>query len=454
MATINKKKSIYNAKTFEDAPATIPNAVEQLKRTVMACMLWEDRFYESGEEVAKRIESLAAVVPEKDLKEIAIKAKYDQKIRHAPLLLGVAMARRGCLKADDLDKLIRRADELAEFVALYWKDGKCSLSKQVKLGLAKAFTKFDEYQLAKWNRDKEVKLRDVLFLCHAKPQNKGQADLWKRLIDGKLATPDTWEVEISASRDKRMSWARLIMEKRLGAQAFLMNLRNMLQAGITEEVLAQKMELFNYGKMLPFQFISAARAVPSLEPAIEKQMLKALAERPKIPGRTALLVDVSGSMDGNISAKGTLTGIETGGALAIIARELCENARVFTFSNDVVEVPARRGFALADAVDSSQCHNGTYLGKAIETIDKIGSDRIIVLTDEQSHDKVSIGKTRTYIINVAGYNREVTYGQNSVHVSGWSEKVIDYIMEYEGMREALSFAENTGGEISIPEEDE
>ena len=65
-------------------------------------------------------------------------------------------------------RVIQRADELAEFVALYWKDGKQPLSKQVKKGLAKAFTKFDAYQLAKYNNRKAiVKRRDELFLCRA-----------------------------------------------------------------------------------------------------------------------------------------------------------------------------------------------------------------------------------------------------------------------------------------------
>ena len=67
-------------------------------------------------------------------------------------------------------------DELAEFVAVYAKVNKVTpknvkkkLSAQVKKGLAQAFAKFDEYQFAKYNRDGDVKLRDVMFLCHPKP---------------------------------------------------------------------------------------------------------------------------------------------------------------------------------------------------------------------------------------------------------------------------------------------
>jgi len=47
-------------------------------------------------------------------------------------------------------RVIQRADELAEFVAIYWKDGRVPLSGQAKKGLAAVFPKFDEYQLAKY----------------------------------------------------------------------------------------------------------------------------------------------------------------------------------------------------------------------------------------------------------------------------------------------------------------
>ena len=67
--------------------------------------------------------------------------------------------------AETLTRVIQRADELTEFVAIYWSEGKLPLSAQVKKGLAAAFRKFDAYALAKYNRENPVKLRDVLFLA-------------------------------------------------------------------------------------------------------------------------------------------------------------------------------------------------------------------------------------------------------------------------------------------------
>ena len=129
-------------------------------------------------------------------------------------------------------RVIQRADELSEFVAIYWAMGRQPLSAQVKKGLAAAFGKFDEYALAKYDRAGAVRLRDVLFLCHARPVDEAQAALWKRLVDNQLATPDTWEVALSAAgrgegpegdREvaKRDVWERLLAERKLGALALL-----------------------------------------------------------------------------------------------------------------------------------------------------------------------------------------------------------------------------------------
>jgi hypothetical protein len=90
--------------------------------------------------------------------------------------------------------------------------------------------KFDEYSLAKYNRDNAVKLRDVLFLCHAKPKDKEQEALWKKLVEGTLETPDTWEVALSGGNEKKETWERLMQEKKLGGLAFIRNLRNMTNA--------------------------------------------------------------------------------------------------------------------------------------------------------------------------------------------------------------------------------
>ena len=113
-------------------------------------------------------------------------------------------------------------------------------------------------------------------------------------------------------------------------------------------------------------------------------------------------------------------------SLAMIGRELFGSLRVFTFSNSLVEVPGRRGFALRAAVTGSQSHGGTELGKALGQLP--ACDRLIVITDEQSHDRVP--DMKGYMINVASAKNGVGYG-TWLHIDGWSDKVLDYIVRYE-----------------------
>jgi hypothetical protein len=111
--------------------------------------------------------------------------------------------------------------------------------------------------------------------------------------------------------------------------------------------------------------------------------------------------------------------------LAILVREICERALVYSFSDELAAVPPRRGFALRDAIDASQSHSGTYLGKALAEI-REPYDRIIVITDEQSHDRVPGPRGRGYLVNVASAQNGVGYGPWT-HIDGWSESIVEYI---------------------------
>lgn len=447
MATINKKPKA--PRTHEGAIASHISPEQQLKRSVMACMLWEDQFYEDGVSIVDRIAHLSSVVSSDKVAQIAIEARNQMKLRHVPLLLAVSLARHRYLKADLIEQIIQRPDELTEFLAIYWKNGKCPLSAQIKKGLAKAFIKFDAYQLAKYNRDTTVKLRDVLFLCHAKPENDLQAEVWKKLIDGQLESPDTWEVSLSGGKDKKETWTRLLAENKLGGMALLRNLRNMEQAKVDEQLIFNALEKMNVSRILPFRFIAAAKYAPQWESQIEKAMLRCLSQQPKLKGKTILIVDVSGSMyGGNISKYSEMDRANVACALAIPIRELCEDAKIYaTAGNDSTRVhktklvPSRRGFALSDAI-YGMCDplggGGIFLKQVCEYVkDKESqADRIIVITDEQdcdidgSPERADAFGKHNYLINVASYKNGISYSK-FIHIDGWSEAVLSYIQEYE-----------------------
>ena len=447
MARLNIMKPAHLAgpRTHQGAPARYISPELQLRRSVLACLLWERQFYEDGVEIGGRIAELVPKVDAKKVAALAVEARERMNLRHVPLLLAREMARhtshRGVL-AETLERVIQRADELTEFVAIYWKDGRVPLSSQAKKGLAAAFPKFDEYQLAKYDRSGPIKLRDVLFLCHAKPRDDKQAGVWKKLIWGRLANPDTWEVAISVvgatnGANKRAAWERLLTENKLGALALLRNLRNFRESAVDEALVLAALSAMNTQRVLPFRFLAAARYAPQWEKALEQAMLASLAGQAKLPGKTALLVDVSGSMTAPLSRRSEVRRLDAAYGLAVLLREIAGKSAVYSFSDELVELPARRGFALCDAIEKSQSHNGTQLGKAVEELHRRAErdhnqsyDRLIVISDEQVHDTVPGPNATGYVVNVASYKNGVGYGKWT-HIDGWSEAVIEYIRELE-----------------------
>jgi TROVE domain-containing protein len=454
MARTNRPASRDPIYTHEGARAVHINPTQQLRRLVMAHMLWEDQFYIDGKTAAEQVAEAIKQVDPDVVAALAIEAREQQKLRHIPLFMCRVMAalptHRGVV-AETLARVIQRPDELTEYVALYWKEKRQTLSAQSKKGLAAAFQKFDEYQLAKYNRDDKVKLRDVLFLSHATPKDQAQAEVWKRLVNKELKTPDTWEVSLSGGAGKKETFERLIAEKKLGGLALLRNLRNMHDAGVSKSTISDALQSANLARVLPFRFIAAARAVPKLEDVIEIAMFRALENYPRLSGKTVLVVDVSGSMfhAGNVSPRSDISRVDAACALAALARETCDEVAVYaTAGNDGTQVhktrivPARRGFALIDAIEKDMAKalggGGIFLRQCLDYIydREREADRLIVITDEVDCDRKltpatanAFGK-RNYLINIASYKNGIGYGKFT-HVDGWSEAVLDFIREDE-----------------------
>jgi hypothetical protein len=436
MVSINKRFR-PGPRTHEGAKAIRFTPVQELRRALMNCLLWEDQFYEDGVSIAERIATLVVRVDPEDAAALAVAAREEMKLRHAPLLVVREMARyprHRVLVAETLERIVQRPDELTEFLAIYWADAlgpqqqrkRQPVSAQAKKGLARALRKFDAYQLAKYDRDGPVRLRDVLFLVHARPKDAEQEKVWKELVDGTLASPDTWEVSLSGGKDKRETFERLIAERKLGGMAVLRNLRLMQAAGVPRETIAGAIAAMRTDRILPYRFIAAARYAPDFEPELEDAMLKSVKDHPRLKGRTRLLIDVSGSMEATMSRQSEMTRLEAACGLAILAREVCDEVEVFTFSNAVKAIPSRRrGFALRDAIVGSQPHGGTLLGEAVRQVDQAGT-RLIVFTDEQSHDEVPAPNGVGYMVNVASYQHGVGKGPWR-RVDGFSEAIIGWI---------------------------
>lgn len=456
--------------------AAAQGAEGQLRRAVLSCLLWEDVAYQTGEGLAAEIKALVPQVPADRVAALAIEARTKSKLRHVPLYLARVMAALSTHKqvvGSLLPEIILRPDELTEFLAIYQKDGGKDqpISAQVKKGLAAAFARFNEYQLAKYNRDGDVKLRDVLFLTHPAPEGgigntkrerkmgkydtTPRADLYRRLVRNELATPDTWEVALSAGADKKATWTRLINEGKLGALAFVRNLRNMEQAGVDPKVIREGFGRVNTQWLLPLNMVAAAKHAPTWERELEGLMLRCLADQPKLKGRTILVIDSSGSMSASISSKSELNRLDAALSLAMLASEVCESVAIYMTAGGSEHATAlikpRRGFALLeDAKKAAQPlgGGGIFTRQALEYIktqEREKPDRIMVFSDSQDCDRTDkvpapFGE-HNYIIDIGAHTRGVNFaGVWDAEIAGFSPNFLSYIAALEG--QAIGVTEN------------
>ena len=170
-------------------------------------------------------------------------------------------------------------------------------------------------------------------------------------------------------------------------------------------------------------------------------------------GKSIVVIDVSGSMyGGSISEKSTVDRAQAACQLGAFLREVCEDVSVYATAGDdgarvhqTKLIPARHGMALSEAIHG-MCNplggGGIFLYQVCEWIKEREdeADRIIVVTDEQDCDDLNDARspskadafgTNNYIINIGGYgDRSINFGK-WVTVSGWSENIVKFVLEYE-----------------------
>jgi 60 kDa SS-A/Ro ribonucleoprotein len=429
---------------------------QRLRRSVLATFLNERQFYEDGEDIAQRIDALALKVSPDFLSRLAIEAREEHGLRHVALRLLVALTRTGAgvpgLVSGTFDRVVRRADEIAEFVALYWANGKRPLSAQAKVGLARAFGRFDAHQLAKYDRDGDaVRLRDVMFLVRPRPDGQVQESTFRDLANRTLAVPDTWEVRCSRGEDKRAVFEDLLRRGNLGYLALLRNLRGMSEAGVPESLIHDAVLARKGAKgVLPFQYLSAADAVPRFAGLIDRALSDSIADLPRLRGKTVIVGDVSGSMNAALSGRSARNRLDAMAILVGCLVSACDHPVVYaTAGSDSRKVHKTKliralpGSAMVAEFRQSMRElggGGIFLSQAMEQVraSERSADRVIVITDEQDMESDPlkmpdrahrIGR-HNYLINVASARNGIGY-RKWTHLDGFSDAVLKWIPAHE-----------------------
>ena len=429
-----------------------------LRRLTLANLLWEDVTYCDGKNIAEEIKRLIPLCSAEDVYTVALAARTLQKLRHTPLFLASEMCKypeHRLFVGDLLPKIITRADMLTDFLAIYWGENgdRAPIAHQAKKGLAEAFHNFNAYKFAKYDRDAAIKLRDVMFLVHPRPRDDREKALFKMVAERTLPVPETWETMLSAGKDRKETWTKLINENKIGGLAFLRNLRNMRDAGVDRKVIKYGFETLKSSMLMPMNFLQAARMNPEFEREIEDAMVTSYASLPKLPGRTLFILDASGSMEGRLSLRSAVTRYDAACAMAMLAANQCEDFELaVTAGNDSSRVHSTwhikypsKGFDLLEQISAARRnvgYGGIFTRQCLEWCRKSITgefDRIIIFSDSQDCDYPDRRIPRpygrnNYICDVSTERHGINYrGVWTAEVSGFSEHFLTFIAAYEGI---------------------
>lgn len=481
MSRFNEKSGgCTRTANHEGAPAYSLDAFTELYSLVVTSTL-SNKFYEKADATLTRLRALVKKVGDPALiGKLAVYAREKMYLRTLPVVLAVELARsyQGAIVGNTVTRVIQRVDEITEMLAYYQHaNGRKGtkrlnkLSKQLQRGVAAAFSKFDEYQFAKYDRSTDVKLKDALFLTHPKAESKEKQAIFDRIVSGTLKTPYTWEVQLSEKGNNTKTWEGLLDSKKLGYMALLRNLRNILNAGVSAEHIKRLCKHLSNpnavrrAKQLPFRFYSAFKELDSVDSPYTATVLNALEDAvlttaENIQGfdyDTTVVVacDVSASMQTHINKRSTVQYYDIGLILGMLLQNRCKSVISGMFGDTWKVVQLPRKAILSNVIElhrrEGEVGYSTNGWKVLAYLigKQIAVDKIMLFTDCQlwnsryenpgafkhlwSVYKKSYPGARLYLFDLSRYGTTpVSVHDNSVtFIAGWSDKVFDMLAALE-----------------------
>lgn len=434
----------------------------KLVTQVLTSFFREKKFY--GDTTDDLIDTANAVIKE-DPHFVANLARYARKEMH---LRSVSHALSALIAHNVESKpfikqvvsdVVERADDITEILACYLAMFGKPIPNGLKKALANAMTRFNEYQVAKYNGgNKSVKFKDVLKLTHAKPKNDAQQKMFNGIINDTLPKAERWETELSQNGNTAEVWEKLINENKIGYMAMLRNLRSIINAqpsniDMVYDRLSDKSAVLN-SKQLPFRFYAAYREVAQIAKSgskvldiLETALDYSIENLTKLKGTTVIAIDTSGSMDYYISEKSKIRCCDIAMLLAVMASHICENAIVYSFDTNICKVKvSSRGGIIETAKNIPFNGGGTDLTLPILKMinDEIKADRLIILSDNEINSvwrgyektcQLYVNKYRKEInpnmwvhaVDLQGYGTQQFIGEKTNIIAGWSEKILEFI---------------------------
>ena len=474
MARFNQKNN-DKAPNRADYPAFRMKEKEQLAAAALTSLFGERKYYGSTDMDIVRLATRCAVTDPDFLLRLAAYARNEANLRTVSHVLTSVIAREapGHTRAA-VRNVVVRGDDITEIMACYLSLYGKPFPNALKRAVANAVQNFDEYALAKYaGSGLALKMRDVLRITHPRPRDEKTAALFKKVLDGSLETPYTWETELTARGNTAEVWNELIASGQVGYMALLRNLRNIVKTGADlDPVLAllSDPEQARSSRQLPYRFFSAYAALrdeglltPEILEALETALNASAADMETIPGRTLIAVDVSGSMRSPVSAKSAVLCRDIACLLGVMSSRLCEDAVVcyFDMPGRASALPGGRGFEIRrykrDDPVLPNCDAGWFRGGGTQMdlplLYALGEDpeaaerpfdRVIYFSDNQcNHFQGGLRQTVQvmadeyrekynpdlwiHAVDLMGYGTQQFIGARFDLIAGWSERVLPFI---------------------------
>jgi hypothetical protein len=468
-------------------PAYAMAEKDKLVTQVLTSLFNEKKYYgDNSKEIIQTVKSIL----EHDAKfiaNLALFARNEMHLRTISHVLTSELANHPNGKQyarATINKVVERVDDMSEILAYSLDKYSKPIANSMKKGLVDAFLRFDEYSLAKYNKDsKEIKLKDILCLTHPRPTTTAQSDMFKRLMEGNLEVPKTWETELSAKGNTKAVWENLITEKKLGYMAMMRNLRNIIKSGASNmnevySFLANEERVLK-NKQLPFRYYSAYKvltneglATSKILDTLETALKLSCKNVQPLSGKTLIAVDTSGSMSSPVSAKSDMTCVEIGILMMAMANYICDDSISVAFDTSLrdITLPTSNGI-ISNAKSVRNTGGGTDITLPIQHLinKNIKVDRIIMLSDNEINCGWDSGRSGgwgrqsqtscqnlvdqyrktinpdvwVHAIDLQGYGTQQFKGKNTNIIAGWSEKTLEFIsMAEKGFGNIVSTVES------------
>ncbi|MFC4599941.1 TROVE domain-containing protein [Cohnella hongkongensis] len=403
-------------------------------------------------------------------------ARNEGYMRLQPLFgLAILSQHRPDLFAKAFPQVVRIPSDLSDFLTILKGMGRGEGGRAVKRQVSRFLTGLSEYWAIKYNgRCRGYSLGDAIATAHPKPADLKQQALFRYLRGQEANLTLLPQVEAleqlkrASTEAERLRWieagklphevvtgavkpSKAIWEALLGQMptfALLRHLNTLEREGVLEDrrcldaAIARLTDptALSKARILPFRFAKAFRQVkrPELRDALRDAVEITFANLPDLEDRTAIFLDISGSMNGEYLQIGSVF------ALALY-KKTQGNSLFWLFDTEAEDAfPSRRDSILSQA-ERIQTRGGTDTGAPVRKLlaERVKVDQIVMITDEQQNSgspfyreltsyraKVN-PQVKAFIIDIAPYRSAMVPPQdpNTYYIYGWSDTVLSYIAQ-------------------------